>query len=183
MVHVNIVNFAFIYQGNQQSNCLTFDPSGSTSGQDAQNDSTLYDVCRSQQQSLRCPPNYIIDRITADNAAKSDENIGTGACVYDVNNCFQNDASTIQNICAETHQNRPSAYLYIDYKCIPNVVSGITTYNICNNNLYLIYKYTKPNQDIYLYIVDMDLNAPNLLGESGTKDRLNISADNNNMEM
>ncbi|CAF4446513.1 unnamed protein product [Rotaria sp. Silwood2] len=170
MVHVNIVNFAFIYQGNQQSNCLTFDPSGSTSGQDAQNDSTLYDICCSQQQSLRCPPNYIIDRIIADNAAKSDENIGTGACIYDVNDCFQNDASTIQNICAgrpsfiayhfsktlETHQNRPSAYLYIDYKCIPNVVSGITTHNICNNNLYLIYKYKKPNQDIYLYIVDMD---------------------------
>ncbi|CAF4600407.1 unnamed protein product, partial [Rotaria sp. Silwood1] len=237
--------FPFIYQGNSQSNCLKLDPPSSIPGQGAGEpwcsltsnfdtdrqwgfcdlgvtESTLYDICRSQQQTLRCPSGYVIDIVTADYAAKPNGNTGAGACVYDVNDCFQNDASTVQSTCAgkascvayhfsktlATCQNRPSAYLHIDYKCIPNDISGITTYDMCNNNLlpqgntrrgFIIspsfpntpnnidctfnLQTLKPYQDIHLYIIDMDLNAPNLLGQDCTKDRLIISADNNNLEM
>ena len=41
----------------------------------------------------------------------------------------------------------------------------------------------KPHQDIYLYILDMDLNNPNLIGKDCDKDRLIVSADNNIMEI
>ncbi|CAF4171263.1 unnamed protein product, partial [Rotaria magnacalcarata] len=111
-------------------------------------DTSIYDICRGQLQTLRCPPGYVIDIITADYAAKPDGNIGAGACVYDTSDCFQSDSSTVQNVCAgkpsctAIHfaktlvacQNRPSAYLHIDYTCIPNDISSITTYNLCDNS-------------------------------------------------
>ncbi|CAF4195458.1 unnamed protein product, partial [Rotaria magnacalcarata] len=90
-------------------------------------DTTIYDICRGQLQTLRCPPGYVIDVTTADYAAKPDGNIGADACVYDTSDCFQSDSSTIQNSCAgkpsctvfhfaktlATCENRPSAYLHI----------------------------------------------------------------------
>ncbi|CAF3420620.1 unnamed protein product, partial [Rotaria socialis] len=185
-------------------------------------DATVYDICRSQSQLLSCPSGYVIDIITSDYATKPDGNIGAGACAYDKNDCFQSDSSTIQNTCAgrlscmvyhfaktlATCENRPSAYLHIGYTCVPNNITSITTYNLCDNsslpqmntsrgfitspnfpttpsnidctfNLQTL----KPYEDIYLYILDMDLNSPNLIGQSCTKDRFIVSSDNNVMEM
>lgn len=235
----------FIYQGNSQANCLRTDPPSSPTGQTIREpwcsltsnfdtdrqwgfcelgitDSTIFDICRSQSQVLRCPPGYVIDIITADYAAKPDGNIGTGACVYDKNDCFQNDAITVQTTCAgkpsctvyhfvrtlTSCQNRPSAYFHIDYNCLPNDAPEITTYDLCNpssspqndtrrgfiispnfpntqSNIDCTFNLQtmKPNQDIYLYTLDMDLNSAPLLGQGCTKDRLLVSADNNVMEM
>ncbi|CAF3422994.1 unnamed protein product [Rotaria socialis] len=185
-------------------------------------DATVYDICRSQSQLLSCPSGYVIDIITSDYATKPDGNIGAGACAYDKNDCFQSDSSTIQNTCTgrlscmvyhfaktlATCENRPSAYLHIGYTCVPNNITSITTYNLCDNsslpqmntsrgfitspnfpttpsnidctfNLQTL----KPYEDIYLYILDMDLNSPNLIGQSCTKDRFIVSSDNNVMEM
>ncbi|UJR23452.1 hypothetical protein I4U23_026456 [Adineta vaga] len=179
-------------------------------------DSTFHDVCRNQLQNLKCPSGYVIDMITADYAAKANGIIDSNSCFYNENDCFQNDASTIQNVCAGktsctayhyakslvSCQNRPSAYLHLDYTCVPNDVQNITTYDICSNeikpfgdirrgflispnfpnsknNISCTYDLhtLKPHQDIYLYIIDMDLNSPNIVGQSCTKDRLIINAD------
>ncbi|CAF2855419.1 unnamed protein product [Rotaria sp. Silwood2] len=45
-------------------------------------DSTFYDICRSQLQTLKCSSSYIIDIITADYAAKPDGITGTMSCIY-----------------------------------------------------------------------------------------------------
>ncbi|UJR25447.1 hypothetical protein I4U23_006794 [Adineta vaga] len=184
-------------------------------------DSSIYDICRGQSQALRCPVGYVIDIITADYAAKPDGSTSASACVYDQNDCFQSDSITIQTVCAgkpsctayhfaktlTACQNRPSAYLHVDYTCIPNEIQEISIFNLCNNNTlptvdtergFLIspnfpntqnnidctfnLQTIKPHQDIYVYTVDMDLNSPPLLGQTCTKDRLIISADNNVME-
>jgi hypothetical protein len=170
---------------------------------------------------LRCPPGYVINIITAEYAAKPDGNIGAGACIFDRNDCFQSDASTIQSVCAGkpsctayhftktlvSCQNRPSAYLHIDYTCIPNEIPDITTYNMCDNSStipidarrgYIIspnfpntpnnidctfnLQTVKPHQDIYLYILEVDLNIPVGVGQGCGKDRLIITSDNNIME-
>ncbi|CAF4128413.1 unnamed protein product, partial [Adineta steineri] len=237
--------FPFTYQGNSQANCLRTDPPSSPSGQTLKEpwcsltsnfdtdrqwgycelgvtDSTFYDICRSQSQSLRCPPGYVIDIITADYAAKPDGNIGTGSCMYDKNDCFQSDTLTVQTTCAgkpsctvyhfirtlTACQSRSAAYLHVHYECIPSDIPEITTYDICNNNTlpqgdtrrgFIVspnfpntqanldctfnLHTLKPHQDIHVYIVDMDLTPIPLLGQSCTKDRLIIDADNNIMEM
>jgi len=84
---------------------------------------------------------------------------------------------------------------------VPDAIEDINTYIICDNNSKLpddirrgflispnfpntqnnidcIYdiKILKPLQDIYLYIIDMDLNNPNSLGQICTKDRLIIKS-------
>ncbi|CAF4052614.1 unnamed protein product, partial [Adineta steineri] len=185
-------------------------------------DSTFYDICRSESQFLRCPAGYVIDIITADYAAKPDGNIGAGACMYDKKDCFQSDSITIQTICAgqtsciayhlgktlASCQNRPSAYLHIDYTCVPNDIPEIRTYDMCNNNTlpqgdtrrgFIVspnfpntpknldctfnLQTLKPYQDIYLYIIDMDLDSATLAPATCTKDRLIVTADNTVMEM
>ncbi|CAM4866317.1 unnamed protein product [Rotaria socialis] len=231
--------FPFTYGGTQYTNCISGQPPNSgtlpnpsdpwcslTSNFEAGRqwgfcdtgvtDSTFYDICRSQSKTLRCSPGYVIDIITADYAAKPDGSTDASSCIYNQNDCFQSDSSTIQNVCAGKTscvafhfskslalcQNRPSAYLHIDYVCVPNNIPNINTYDICNNNLkpqgdirrgfinspnfpntqnninctYDL-QILKPYQDIYLYIVDMDLNGPNVIGQSCTKDRLIVRAD------
>ncbi|CAF0750564.1 unnamed protein product [Adineta steineri] len=229
--------FPFIYQGKQYTNCIADKPPHATPDQtvfdpwcslthnhdiDDQwgfcdigvTDSTIYSICQNQLQTIQCSPGYVIDILTADYATKQD---GTISCNYNKNDCFQSDASTIENLCSGktsctvyhyaktlvSCQNRLSTYLHIDYTCVPNDIETIMTYDICHNdsrptgdirrgflispnfpnvknNINCIYDLhiLKPHQDIYLYIIDMDLDAPNLLGQSCTNDRLIIRADN-----
>jgi hypothetical protein len=100
-------------------------------------------------------------------------------------------------------QNRPSAYFHIDYTCVPNDIPEIHKYDMCDsssviqnntvrgfimspnfpntqNNIDCTFnlRILKNHQDIYLYILDMDLNGPNTAGGSCMKDRLLVTADN-----
>ncbi|CAF0789376.1 unnamed protein product [Adineta ricciae] len=232
-------HFPFIYQDVQHTSCVSsippfptpeqtvYDPWCSVTGNlDTDEkwgfcdigvtDSTFYDLCRGQLRSLKCPSGYVIDIITADYAAKTDEATDANACFYDENDCFQSGSSIIENACAgrtsctayhysktlAACQNRPSAYLHLGYTCVPNTVENITTYDICNNqikptgdirrgyltspnfpnsktNINCTYDLhiLKPHRDIYLYIIDMDLNMPNLVEQNCNKDRLIVNAD------
>ncbi|CAF5213528.1 unnamed protein product, partial [Rotaria magnacalcarata] len=58
---------------------------------------------------------------------------------------------------------------FINSPNFPNTQNNIN----CTYDLQIL----KPYQDIYLYIVDMDLNGPNVIGQSCTKDRLIVRAD------
>jgi len=236
--------FPFVYNGRNESSCLRTDPPVSSGSPDmvqpwcsltnnfdtdrqwgfcdlGVTGMTMYDICRSQSQVLRCPAGYVVDIVAADYAAKPDGSITADACAYDQNDCFQNDVSTMQNVCAgkptctafhfirtlANCQNRPSAYLHVHYTCVPNDLPDITTYNLCNstavpdtntprgyltspgfpqtsNNYDCTYtiQTVKPNQDIYLYVLDMDLNSPNLIGQTCSKDRLIIRYDNSEQE-
>ena len=185
-------------------------------------DSTSYYICRSGLQSLRCPAGYVIDILTANYAAKPDGNIGAGACVPSPNDCLQSTASNVQSTCAgkttctaihlaqtlASCQNRPTAYLHIEYTCVPNTIQDIPRYNLCNAtfvpegdtsrgylsspdfprspsgidctfNLQTI----QPFQDIYLYVLEMDLNTPDVFGQPCRKDRLLINSDNSEREL
>ena len=57
----------------------------------------------------------------------------------------------------------------------PNTPTSID----CTFNLQTPY----PQQDIHLYVVDVDLNYPTIFGQDCTKDRLIVTADNHIMEM
>ena len=97
-------------------------------------------------------------------------------------------------------QNRLSSYLRIEYTCVPATIPEIPTYDLCsstplpdntrrgflispnypnslnNMNCTFTIQPTQPLQDIHLYIIDMGLNAPDILGQSCTKDRLIATA-------
>ncbi|CAM6002016.1 unnamed protein product [Sphagnum balticum] len=111
-------------------------------------DATFYDICRSEQQILKCSPGYTIDIVSAAYAAKSDgSTTGDAACIYDQNDCFQNDDAAIQSTCAgrvsciafyfpktlASCQNRPSAYFHVEYVCVPSTVQVINTYDLCSS--------------------------------------------------
>ncbi|CAF4806795.1 unnamed protein product, partial [Rotaria sp. Silwood2] len=154
-------------------------------------DSTFYDICRSQLQTLKCSSSYIIDIITADYPAKPDGITGTMSCIYNQNDCFQSDASTIQNVCA----GKTSCIAYHFAKTLALYIQSINIYYMCNNdlksddnirrgfiispnfpniqkniNFTYVLQILKSNQDMYLYIIDIDLNSPNIIGQSSTKD-------------
>lgn len=105
-------------------------------------------------------------------------------------------------------QNRQSAYYHIDYTCVPNSISEIPTYDMCTSGSQIQdnthrgfivspnYPNVKPNvhctfnlqvlqnhQDIYLYIVDMDLAAENPTGQTCVSDRFIFTVDNAVNEM
>ncbi len=181
-------------------------------------DSTSYDICRTQSQKLQCVAGYVIHIVNADYAAKLD---GSTACTYSPTDCFQSDISAIQTTCAgkvscttynlgrtlASCQNRLSAYLRIEYTCVPASIPEIQTYDMCNptslpddirrgflispnypntlNNLECTFNIHSKQllQDTYLYIVDMGLNAPNNLGQGCTKDQLIITAGSNRREI
>lgn len=113
--------------------------------------------------------------------------------------CTVNHSSKNLALC----QNRPSTYLHIEYVCVPNTVSNINSYNLCHsdlkpgtdirrgfiispnfpnspNNINCAYDIQSsiPSYDIYFYIIEMDLNGPIAVGQSCTKDRLIVQADN-----
>ena len=222
----------FIYQGIRYEKCSTNSPPNETAipidswcslTDDYDRDQqwgfcdigatglTSYDVCRSQSQKLQCSPDYVIDLVTADLAAKED---GTISCNYAPTDCFQSEIANIQTLCAGKGsctvtnpgkslsfcQHRVSAYLRIEYVCVPATVPEIKTYDLCAgstvednvhrgfltspnfpstpSNLSCTFNLqpSKPLQDIYLYIVEMGLNDPNALGQSCSKDQLIATA-------
>ena len=185
-------------------------------------DPTTYYICRNQLQNLKCPSGYLIDILTANYAAKPNGNIGADACAYDSNDCLQSAVSTLQSTCAgratctayhsaqtlASCQNRPTAYLHIEYACIPNTIQDIPTYNLCNSTVvpqgdvrrgYLSspefprspvgidctfnLQTVQPYQDIYLYVLEMDLNTADVFGQPCRKDRLIINSDNSEREL
>ncbi len=100
-------------------------------------------------------------------------------------------------------QNRPSSYFHIAYTCIPNEIPSINTYDMCNagsviqndthqgfivspnypsvtTNIDCTFnlEILKSHQDIYLYIIEMDLTGPNTTTLSCITDRLIVTADN-----
>lgn len=105
-------------------------------------------------------------------------------------------------------QNKPSSYFRIEYACVPGNLPEINTYDLCSNdseipdNVHRGYLYspqfpTTPNnlsctfqlqpskshQDIYLYVIEMGLNDPNVVGGSCSKDRLITTAGSTVREM
>ncbi len=100
-------------------------------------------------------------------------------------------------------QNRPSSYFHIGYTCIPNEIPSINKYDMCtagsviqndtrqgfilspnypsvttNIDCTFNLQILKPHQDIYLYIIEMDLTGPNITTSSCVTDRLIVTADN-----
>ena len=177
---------------------------------------TFYDVCHSQWVELKCPIGYVIDILTADHAARPDGDYDPSSCAYDPDDCFQSDAPFIQSRCARLPscfvfhtypplsmcQNRQSAYLHIQYTCVPDSIPSIAKYDMCNSaevipddarqgfilspsfpsptaniNCTFNLKVPKQSQDIYLYIIEMELDGPNVTGSSCVQDRLIITAD------
>ena len=185
-------------------------------------DSTTHFICRNQLQSLSCPLGYLINIRTANYAAKPDGNIGSGACAYDANDCFQSAVPTLQSICAgkasctafhsaqtlASCQNRPTAYLHVEYTCIPHTIQDIPTYDLCNSTIvpqadarrgYLAspefprspsgidctfnLQTVQPFHDIYLYVLEMDLNTADSFGQPCKKDRLIIKSESREREL
>ena len=180
--------------------------------------STFHDICRTQSQRLECTNDYVINIVAADYAATED---GSFSCNYSPTDCFQSEISAIHTSCAGKRsciiyhvsrtlascQNRQSAYLRIEYTCVPATVPEIPTIDMCgspsqlpnntrrgflistnfpntpnNINCNFLLQPTQPRQDIYLYVLDMGLNPPDILGQSCTKDQLIITAGSNRRE-
>ncbi len=104
-------------------------------------------------------------------------------------------------------QNRQSAYFHIDYTCIPNDIPEINTFDMCGSSVlpdntrrgFIVspnyptphtnidctfdLRILKAHQDIYLYLIEMDLNGPNVTGQNCVRDRLIVIADNTMNEM
>ncbi|CAF0779245.1 unnamed protein product [Didymodactylos carnosus] len=223
--------FPFLYQNQLQSACLSSEtapiPGGSTDPWCSLTDNfdtdkqwgycylgvtqtTMYDICPSKTETLKCPLGYVIDIVASMYGTKNQDIGDAQACVYDANDCFINDDTTVQATCAgrsscvvlhsvrtlASCQNRRSSYLHIDYICVPNTLPDIKEYDFCGSTTiitptddkpirrgYIVspnYPNTQPGidctitiqpndqQDVYVYILDMQLDVP-LLGQSCTK--------------